>query len=122
MLTSECHAFADAFDYAYMLKHDLESLLHQTVPMQMPTDCKSLFDVIVKAGRTADRRLMIDIAACRQAYERHEIADIGYINSNYNLTDCKTKVMKPTQLMNVMTTAHLDHLIEQWVVHTVPKE
>ncbi len=115
-LASERHALADAFDYAYMLKHDLESLLRRNVPIQMFTDCKSLFDVIVKASRTAERRLIIDIAACREAYERHEIADIGFLRSGFNLADCMTKIMRPTQLMEVMQTAHLEHPVEQWVI------
>lgn len=118
-IASECHALADAFDYAFMLKHDLEVLLQQPIPIQMLTDSKGLFDVIVKAGKTAERRLMIDIAACRQAYERHEIGDIAFTRSEYNLADCMTKIMHPAQLMNVMRTAHLEHPVEQWIIRNI---
>ncbi len=68
-----------------MLMHDLESLLKQTVLIQMLTDCKSLFDVIVKTCRTVQRRLMTDITSCRQAHESQEIPDIGCVNSKSNL-------------------------------------
>eukprot|EP00171_Calliarthron_tuberculosum_P008498 IDg8498t1 len=111
-MASECHALADAFDYSFMLKFDLESMLQQEIPLQIFTDSRSLFDVIVKATKTSERRLMIDVAACREAYERHEIADIGLIRSEHNLADCFTKVMLPVQLMIVMATAKLNHPVE----------
>ena len=78
-----------------MLNYDIEQLLNQRIPVQMFTDSKSLFDVIVRASTTSERRLMIDISATRQAYERHEIADIGLISSEYNLADCMTKIIAP---------------------------
>ncbi len=84
----------------------------------MLTDGKSLFDVIVKSAKTAERRLMIDVAACREAFDRHEIADIGLIRSEYNLADCMTKIMLPKQLMKVTSTGYLSHPIEQWVIRT----
>ncbi len=65
-LASECHALADCFDFAMMMKHDLEALFRQVIPLQMMTDSKSLFDVILKSTKTAERRLMIDVAACRE--------------------------------------------------------
>ncbi len=115
-MASECHAFADAFDFAFILKHDLETLLSQIIPIQMLNDNKSLFDIIVKASRTTERRLMIDVAACREAYEKNEIADIGYIQSQYNLADCMTKIMPPKQLLHVMESATLSHPIAQWII------
>ena len=83
-LASECHAFADAFDYSYMLNYDIEQLLKQRITVQMFTDSKSLFDFIVCASMTSERRSMIGISPTRQAYERHEIADIGLIFLEYN--------------------------------------
>ena len=83
-LASECHAFADAFDYSYMLKYDIEQLLKQRIPVQMFTDSKTLFDFIVCASTTSETRSMIGISPTRQAYERHEIADIWLIYSEYN--------------------------------------
>ena len=115
-LASECHAFADAFDYSYLLKYDIEQLLQQRIPLQMFTDSKSLFDVIVRASMTSERRLMIDISATREAYERHEIADIGLIGSEHNLADCMTKIMAPKQLLHVLSTKKLNHPVKQYVI------
>ena len=64
-LASECHALADAFDYSYLVKYDPEKLLQQWIPVQMLTDSKSLFDVIIRASTTSERRLMIDISATK---------------------------------------------------------
>jgi hypothetical protein len=38
-------AFADGFDAAYSLKHDLQTILKQSVDILMYTDSMSLFDV-----------------------------------------------------------------------------
>lgn len=38
VLGAETYAFADAFDQAYMLKHDLERIMKQNVSLQMITD------------------------------------------------------------------------------------
>ncbi len=117
-MASECHALADVLDYSILLKHDLETLLKQVIPIQIMTDSKSLFDVIIKSTKTAERKLIIDIAACREAYERHKKRCIAHIKSQYNLADCFTKIMLPTQLMEVMKTAYLSHPVEQWMIRT----
>jgi hypothetical protein len=37
-LAGEVHPFADAFHAAYMIRHDLQDLLQQTIPLRMFTD------------------------------------------------------------------------------------
>lgn len=86
-----CDALEDAFDYVYMLKNDKQNIFEKVIPFQTFADSKSLFDVIIHASTTKERRLMIDIAATRQAYSRHEIAGIRVASgcfggSNMNLT------------------------------------
>lgn len=80
-LSAETFSFADEFDYAYMLKTDVESMLGHNIHIQMLTDSKSLFDVLPKNSTTTEKRLMIDIAAAREAYKQFEISDIGHIRS-----------------------------------------
>lgn len=65
VLGAEVIAFAEAFDAAFVLKIDLENFLGRHVPLTMPTDSRSLFDVINKNSTTTERRLIIDIAAAR---------------------------------------------------------
>jgi hypothetical protein len=41
-------ALDDAFDIAYALKHDIETIIKQNVPIVILTDSLSLFDVITR--------------------------------------------------------------------------
>lgn len=82
----------------------------------MFTDSASLFQVITKATRTSERRLMIDVEACREAYEKREIADIALIRSEYNLADCMTKIMDPHQLLELLKTNTLHNSVQQCVI------
>ena len=111
-LASECHALADTFDCSYLLEYDIEQLLQPRAPIQMFTDSKSLFDVIVRTSITSERTLMIDISPTREAYERNEIADIGLIESEHNLADCMTKTRAPKLMLHVLSTQKLNHPIK----------
>jgi Reverse transcriptase (RNA-dependent DNA polymerase) len=115
ILGGEVHAFADAFDEAFVLRHDLELMLGQKVPLKMYTDSKSLFDVVTRATYTAERRLMIDVEATRQAYIRRDIDDIGLLASEHNVADGLTKDMVQTQLKMAMNGT-LKHPVKQWIV------
>ncbi len=57
----------------------------------MFTDSKQLFDFITQASHTTEKRLMIDVAAAREAYYRHEISNVGLIAGEDNIPDCLTK-------------------------------
>lgn len=82
-------AFAAAFDYALTMKHELEQLLDKKIPIKMSTDSESLFDVITKSSSTTERRLMIDVQAVRNGYERLETLEFGF---ERNPADSFTKV------------------------------
>lgn len=58
---------ADAYDREYMLKIDLELMFRIKVPLKMFTDSLQLFHVITKGSSTAERRLVIDVTATREA-------------------------------------------------------
>ena len=52
VLGAETYAFADANDFAYCTKKDLEAILESNVHLTMFADSKSLFDVIMKCSQT----------------------------------------------------------------------
>ena len=110
------YAFADAFDAGYIIKYDLQSMLGRRIPMTMYTDSTSLFDVITKCSSTLEKRLMIDISAVRQAYEREEISDVRFVRTKDNPADAFTKVGKCEVLDKIMSSGKYILPIEQWVI------
>ncbi len=87
VLGGEVYAFADAFDRAYIIKREFQNMLGKSIPLTMFTDSKSLFDVITKCSITTEKRLMIDIKSVREAYDRQEGSDVGFLRSEFNAAD-----------------------------------
>jgi hypothetical protein len=56
VLGSEMIAFADGFDAAYSLKHDLQTILKRSFDILMYTDSLLLLDVITKQRSSQRRR------------------------------------------------------------------
>ncbi len=50
-----------------------------------------MYECLVKLGTTKEKRLIIDIIALRQSYERRELYEIRWINSLDNPADAMTK-------------------------------
>ena len=46
------------------------------IPVIICIDSYSLYECLVKLGSTIEKRLIINLAALRKAYERHEIEEI----------------------------------------------
>jgi hypothetical protein len=115
VIGNETMALANAFDMAHALKHDIETIIKQNVPIVILTDSLSLFDVIAKATTTAEKRLMIDLCVVKQALERSEVDTIGFVRSEYNPTDVLTKITRCAILKRMLSTANLLHPVEQWI-------
>jgi hypothetical protein len=73
------------------LKMITERLGLPSIPLVVCTDLYSLYECLVKLGTTNEKRLMIDIMALRQSYERREIAEIRWIDGKDNPADALTK-------------------------------
>jgi hypothetical protein len=115
VLGSETMALADAFDMAHALKHDMEMIIKQKVPIVILTDSLSLFDVITRASITAEKRLMIDLCVVKQAYERSEVGTIGFVRTEHNPADVLAKIARCAILERIIITANLHHPVEQWI-------
>ena len=103
----EIFALADGFDRAFMLRHDLETIYSKRIPFYVFMDSKQVFDTITKASRTTERRLLIDIAAAQQAYNRHEISNIGLVASEDMIADSLTKTRSGSSLMKLLTSGKM---------------
>jgi hypothetical protein len=55
------------------------------------TDSYSFYEYLVKLGTTKKKRLMIDIIALQESYERRELFEVRWINRQDNPTDTITK-------------------------------
>jgi len=87
ILGGDVYAFTEGFNCAFMVRRDLERIYGKRIPIQMRTDSKQMFDVDTKGSKTAERRLMIDVAASRQSYKEFEISDVGLVRSENNVAD-----------------------------------
>lgn len=67
---------ANGFDAACVIKHTIDNIFNRPLPLIVCIDSFSLYECLVKIGTTREKRLMIDISAIHQAYERREIAEI----------------------------------------------
>ena len=79
------------------------------------TDSYSLYECLVKLGTTKEKRLMIDIMALRQSYERREIAEVRWIGGRSNPADAMTKGVPNRALESFINTNELKINVEGWV-------
>jgi hypothetical protein len=115
VLGGEVMAFADAFDMSIIIRHDLANILNRKLPISILTDSLSLFDVISKSTITAERRLLIDLAAAKAAYAARELEHVGFIRTQYNPADSFTKVSRCPILEDILRNGKIAHPIEQWI-------
>ena len=122
IMAGEVYAFADAFDAAFIIKHDLERIYDQHLPLVMLTDSKQMFDVITRASHTTKKRLMIDVAAAREAYKRYEISNVGLVRSEHNPADGLTKPPICPALDATLCTGRDVNPVKQWVTRNETME
>ena len=85
------------------------------IPTIVCTDSFSLYECLVKLGTTKEKRLMIDIMAIRQSYERRELFEIRWINGLDNPADAMTKATPNKALENFISTNQIRVRVEGWV-------
>lgn len=118
VLAGEPHAFVDPFDVSFALRHVLSEIVNQQVPLNTVTDSESIFKIIVQSSTTTEKRLMIDLQACREAYDEGCIDNVGWVRSEYNVADCFTKMNKADFIQDIMRSGQLQNVLFQWIVHT----
>src|SRR6266571_1931405 len=74
------------------LKMITDRLELPVIPIIMCTDLYSLYECLVKLSTTKEKRLMIEIMALWQSYERQKLFEIQLINGQDNPVDVMTKV------------------------------
>jgi hypothetical protein len=106
-------------DLAYAISSTLKKITRQLdlpdIPLVVCTDSYSLYECLVKLGTTKEKRLMIDIMALRQSYERRELYEIRWINGHDNPADAMTKANPNRALENLVSTNQIRVRVEGWV-------
>jgi len=119
VLASEIYGMVGGVDMAIAINTTIRMITSQ---LELPptaitvcTDSYSLYECLVKLGTTKEKRLMIDIMALRQSYERREIAEVRWINGKDNPADAMTKSTPNKALERFLDNNQLTIRVEGWV-------
>jgi Reverse transcriptase (RNA-dependent DNA polymerase) len=119
VLASELYGMVAGIDMAISISTTLQLITKQLkvdpIPAVVCTDSFSLYECMVKLGTTKEKRLMIDIMAIRQSYERREISEIRWIEGGSNPADAMTKATSNGALQKLVSTNELDIKVQGWV-------
>ncbi|KAI0993002.1 hypothetical protein K3495_g15182 [Podosphaera aphanis] len=119
VLAAEIYGMASGVDVGFVIAGIINMIMDQlnlpAVPLIICTDSYSLYECIVKLGTTKEKRLMIDIMALRQMYERRQLWEIRWISGNDNPADSMTKSAPNNSLERFLDTNQLDIDAQGWV-------
>jgi hypothetical protein len=119
VLASELYSMVAGVDMAVSLSMTYAKICLQlgidNFPVVVCTDSFSLYECLVKLGTTKEKRLMIDIMALRQSYERRELSEVRWIEGNSNPADAMTKPTPNRALEEMVSTNHIRVKVKGWV-------
>ena len=107
-LTAETLAANEAVDSAYVIKSVVEEVLGGRLPpVDLLVDNKSLHEAAYTTNVLTEKRLLVDMAALRQAVEKNELT-IKWVPNGDQLADVLTKQgASKEKLMQVLANASL---------------
>ena len=102
----------DGFDTAMAVKDSLIRITGRSeFPLTICTDSRSLYGLCISLSPTTEKRLQIDLAMIRQAYEAREITKLVWIAGSVNPADNLTKVdMRNGTLAKLLLTNQFSRL------------
>lgn len=104
VLAAKLFAYVHEFDNSSILRHTLHDMFGKQLPLMLCTDSKILYEPLLGLKPSKEKRLLIDLAGLREAYELREISQIVWVSSHLNPTD---------GLTNQGVCAPLQRLIEK---------
>ena len=116
VMAAEIQALILGFDYAYLIKDQLDEILGRDVKIEAVVDSKTTFNVVAKEGKTTERRLQIDIMTLRQSYDNGELSRINWVPGPMNPSDPLTMptLNKSNALYKIMVENRLELDIDGW--------
>lgn len=115
------------FGVSIALLQQLERILNKAFSIDLRTDSKSLFNIILKGHRTSEKRIILDIAAELDAFRDNIISDKGLFWNHHNISDASTKPMSESLICNTFSKVDLDMQLSNgfcalqrsvWVIRT----
>lgn len=115
---AEVIASSDKFDASFTL-HSKPRMLNsgQSITLELFTDRKTLFNVILKSTQTSKKRLMLDIMCAKERIKKEEIGSLSFITFDQNLADGMTRQMRQTKLQTILPTGIVYIEANQWTMH-----
>jgi hypothetical protein len=119
VLALEIYGIVKGVDMAIAINTTIKIITEQLgfsqTPIVVCTDLYLLYECLIKLGTTQEKRLIIDIIALRQSYERREITEIQWIDKKDNLADAMTKSTPNKAFKKLINTNQLGVQVEGWV-------
>jgi len=81
----------------------------------MLTDSRQMFDIMTRASQKTEKRLMIDLAAARDACNKQETSNVGLFKSEHDIADGLTKHGLCLALNEVLKTSVDKNPVQQWI-------
>ena len=103
------------FNYVYVLKHTLNSMLNINMPIMIYIDSFSLYKCLVKLRIINKKHLIINLMAIQQAYKHREIAEVVWIKGDHNPADSITKHNGNKALDHIIESNKLHIKVEGWI-------
>ncbi len=100
---------------SFVIRLGLQEILNQKISLTMFTDSKQLFDVLTTAAHTTEKRLMVEIMAAREAYNRFEISNVGLVSGRSNPARGLTKPGISIPLNKLLYRGADNTNLEQWI-------
>ena len=115
ILHAQCMALSVSVDQALILKETLMETVYGekkgpfNIPINVFTDCYSLFQNIHSDNLAQDRKVRVEVAAIREQMDLKEINSIKWVPDESQLTNPLTKSTGPaTRLIEVLQSGRLN--------------
>lgn len=108
VLASEQFWMVHGFDVPSRICLSVNNILCRIIPLHVYTKSRSLFDCLAKIGRTAEKRLFIDLCMLQQNYERREITEVFWNPTEQNPAHSFTKQKSGNALTKLIDTNSLE--------------
>lgn len=119
VLASEVYGMMAGFDTGISTADTIRMITSRlglpAIPVVICTDSRSLYECLSKLGTTDEKRLMIDVMALRESYEKREIEEFRWIDGKDNPADAMTKATPNNALERFINTNQLMIRVEGYV-------